>query len=201
MFVKREIGVLIVCMITLYFRQNGVPETFTRADNIQSHVDENILYAANSYLMEICSNYIGCQPVRTGRNNDIFSPCCTECDCSPSCSETHSCCPGSNSSLNGFQPYLSKRNDTICRDTVLKGESTNVFLYPEYEFRQSCSEVTDNLTKIYCEDIEETRKSEHISANTPMYDQQQKLNYRNIYCAKCNDANVENLLIWQPKLM
>ena len=124
-----------------------------------------------------------------------FDGCCLHCDCSDACFVTGNCCPGkqpkngSNALKQCVQTYV-KYQQSIRMSQIYTNASYILNLFDtadqcEFNISEKC--LSPNVSS--------------LSENTPVYVKSRKVNYRNVFCAKCDGINeADNIVSWPTQI-
>lgn len=156
-----------------------------------------------SDVRNICGNTIlTCSQWRNDTLYGTVDSCCLPCECSVDCLASGTCCPdyvipdavNERQTLDGESVYYTKNNERCTSTEII----LNPFLEPinvqEYLLVQACGSVNASPNVRYrCEHPSQLR----VLDMRPVYSPNSGLNYRNIFCALCNDQAESSLIPWQ----
>ena len=124
-----------------------------------------------------------------------FDGCCLHCHCSDACHVTGNCCPGK---VRREDLYSVKQ----CRQTFLAYQSP-MHRYKLFHNSSYVLKLVDTSSQCELEIIDQCLiwNSSVLSENTPVYVKSRRVNYRNVFCAKCDgNNNDDDIVSWPARI-
>lgn len=156
-----------------------------------------------SDVKNICGNIaLTCSQWQNDTVYDNTDSCCIACECSDDCLASGTCCPdyeipdttAHRSDVGGESVYYTMNNERCTSTEIVLNPNRYPVNVQEYLLVHSCGSV--NTSSTFRERCENPSQHDFMDMK-PVYSPSTSLNYRNIFCALCNEQIESSLISWK----